>query len=152
VSRAALVLAAALAAGAASAAPVAETDPRMPGFRRASACVAVMKRDVLALQAQYRGGALAVRPQIVRMTELGFTFIGVAYKQGLRKTQADLLLGEAEEAQQRAAPASLRQLSAECQTEAERLLKDSTVVERLLVAERAEARVERLLAARPAQR
>ena len=122
--------------------------PPDPFYRRASDCVAVMKRDVVGLKSRHEAGAPQVRPQMLRLTELGFTFIGTAYKRGLRKEQADTLLLEAEKAQKAMSPEGLRKLSTECQAEGGKLLAKANVIERALVANRAKARVEDLLAPR----
>ncbi|HSI56966.1 MAG TPA: hypothetical protein VLA16_05385 [Ideonella sp.] len=130
--------------GSAVAAP--PDDAGLARYRHASACVAVMKQDATALAERYRAGATAVRPEVVRLTELGFTFIGTAYKSGLRNPQADQLLDEAEQAQQGQPASALKQLSADCQAEGAKLLRDSNALERALVSNRARARVDRLLA------
>jgi hypothetical protein len=128
------------------AAPSAD-DAATNGFRRASACVAVMKRDVVGLTEHYHAGNPGVRPDIQRLTELGFVFIGTAYKSGLRKPQADQLLEEAEQAQKHEPADVLKLLSTDCQAEGAKLMRDTNFVERALVSNRAKARVETLLAA-----
>lgn len=115
-------------------------------YRRASACVAVMKRDVVSLKQRLLAGAPQLRPQMVKLTELGFTFIGTAYKRGLRKEQADALLAEAETAQKTQPAEGLKKLSTDCQAEGSRLLAKANVIERALVSNRAKARVDDLLA------
>jgi hypothetical protein len=143
----AATLATVLAAAEPQAAPAsAADDANMARYRRASACVAVMKQDVLTLASRFRAGDTAVRPEMQRLTELGFTFIGTAYKSGLRKQLADPMLADAEKAQKRQSPEALRQLSADCQTEGDQLWRDSNFIERALVSNRARARVEALLA------
>lgn len=121
-------------------------DAKLARYRQASACVAVMKQDVVGLADRSRAGTPNLRPEMVRLTELGFAFIGTAYKSGLRNPQADQLLEEAEAAQKRQSPESLKQLSAQCQAEGSKLLKDSNALERALVSNRARARVDKLLA------
>lgn len=121
-------------------------DAKLARYRQASACVAVMKQDVVGLVSRSRAGTPNLRPEMVRLTELGFAFIGTAYKSGLRNPQADQLLEEAEAAQKRQSPESLRQLSVQCQAEGSKLLRDSNALERALVSNRAKARVDKLLA------
>ena len=120
-------------------------------YRRASACVAVMKQDVVVLTTRHRAGATAVRPDIQRLTELGFTFVGTAYKRGLRKDQADQMLADAEASQKGQGADTLKKLSTECQAEGARLLAKANVIERALVANRARARVDKLLEPEPAK-
>lgn len=115
-------------------------------FLRSSSCVAVMKSDLLDLTERYRRGETSVRPDIERLTELGFTFVGTAFKRGLRKAEADQLLDEAERKQSLQAPIVLQALSQDCQLEGQRLLKDANFLERALVRNRARARVDSLLA------
>lgn len=143
----AAALAASLAPGATRPAQ-ADDGTSLAAYRHASACVAVMKQDVVELAARYQAGDTAVRPDMVRLTALGFAFIGTAYKQGLRKPQADTLLAEAEQEQLKQRAGVLRQLSADCQAEGAQLLDDSNFLERALVNNRAQARVDKLLAPR----
>lgn len=132
--------------------PVLAADAATDAFyRRASACVAVMKQDVVVLTARHQAGATTVRPDIQRLTELGFTFVGTAYKRGLRKAQADQMLADAEASQKGQGADALKKLSTECQAEGARLLAKANVIERALVANRARARVDKLLEPEPAK-
>lgn len=146
-ARSAVLLACLAAANATLAAATPPPDEALlASYRRASACVAVMKQDVVLLAERFRAGDSAVRPDMLRLTEWGFSFIGTAYKSGLRKQQADQLLADAEKAQKRQSPEVLRSLSSGCQAEGAKLLRDSNFVERALVSNRAKARVDALLA------
>jgi hypothetical protein len=130
-------------------AAAAQSDPSpqdLARWQQASACVAVLKADVLALRDRTWSGTPGLKPEMKRLTEQGFAFIGTAYKQGLREPLADRLLEETEAAQKRASPESLRALSQSCRADGARLLKQANVLERLLVGNRAEARVDKLLA------
>jgi hypothetical protein len=120
-------------------------------YRRASSCAAVLKRDVVGLSERFQRGEPSVRNEIQRLTEQTFTFIGIAYKRGLRNPQADQMLDEAERAQQKLPALALRQLSSDCQAEGARLLAASNAIERALVRNRAKARVEHLLAGKTGQ-
>jgi hypothetical protein len=141
------------AATALSCLPAAAADAGTPApdpfFERSSACVAVMKADLLALTERYQSGEPAVRADIERLTELGFSFVGTAYKRGLRKPLADKLLDEAERVQVLQAPVTLQALSTSCQAEGARLLAEANFLERALVRNRARARVDDLLAPDP---
>lgn len=139
-------------AGPAAAAEAAEADAADQAFyRRAASCAAVMKPEVLRLAERWRNGERGVRGEVQRLTELSFTFVGVAYKRGLRGEAADRLLAEAERGQATQPAAALRQLSTDCQAEARQLLDRSNVLERLLVRNRAKARVAQLLDDAPAK-
>lgn len=132
--------------GSAPAHAQAPDDTKLPAYKHASACVAVLKREALLLTARYKAGHTETRPEIVKLTELGFTFIGTAYKSGLRNPLADQLLDEAEQAQKHASPEALRQLLGECQGEGARLLREANFLERALLSNRASARVDKMLA------
>jgi len=144
--RRALLISALLPLGQAPAQAQDTDEAALPAYRHASACVAVLKRDALALTARYKAGHTETRPEIVQLTELGFGFIGNAYKRGLRNPQADQLMAEAELAQKQASAESLKQLSHECQGEGAQILRDANFIERSLVGNRARARVDKLLA------
>lgn len=120
-------------------------DPALASYRHASECVAVLKRDALGLVERSKAGQTGARADLQRLTEQGFAFVGTAYKNGLRNPQADQLLAEAEQAQQRWPAERLRQLSTDCQGEGATLLKQSNFIERALVGNRAKARVDQLL-------
>lgn len=130
-------------------AAAAQSDPspqELARWQQASACVAVLKADVLALRDRTWAGTAGLKPEMKRLTEQGFAFIGTAYKQGLREPLADRLLDEAEAVQKRSSPEALRALSQSCRAEGGKLLKQANVLERMLVGNRAEARVDKLLA------
>lgn len=117
--------------------------------RRAASCVAVLKADVQTLRERHASGSPGLRPEMLRLTEWGFAIIGTAYKAGLRKTEADALLAEAESSLRRLPADSQRQLSLECRAEGARLLKDANFLERALVANRARARIDELIGPEP---
>lgn len=124
----------------------AETDAADQAFyQRAAQCAAEMKHEVVRLSDRWKGGDRNVKGDARRLTELSFTFVGIAYKHGLRGEAADKLLAEAERAQAGQPAAALRQLSSDCQAEAARLLERSNVLERALVRNRAKARIEQLM-------
>lgn len=118
-------------------------------YQRSASCAAVMKQEVVKLSDRWRAGDRSVKGDARRLTELSFTFVGIAYKRGLRGEAADKLLAEAERAQAGQPAAALRQLSSDCQAEAARLLERSNVLERALVRNRAKARIEQLMADPP---
>ncbi len=138
-----------LPAGPAAAQNDTDDAARLAGYKHASACVAVLKHEALVLTQRYKAGHTETRPEIVRLTEHGFAFIGTTYKSGLRKPLADQLLDEAEKAQKQANPEALRQLLGECQVEGAKLLREANFIERGLVGNRAAARVEKMLAPPP---
>lgn len=115
-------------------------------FQRAATCAAVMKQEVVRLSERWQGGERGVKADARRLTELSFTFVGVAYKRGLRGEAADKLLADAERAHAGQPSAALRKLSIDCQAEAGQLLARSNVLERALVRNRAKARVDQLMA------
>jgi hypothetical protein len=121
-------------------------DPKLPAWKRTSACVAVMKREIVGLADQHKAGKRQVEPEMVRLAEWSFALIGTAYKQGLRKPQADKLLEEAEAALKTQNPDEQKALLQACQIEGQKTYKDANFVERALVSNRAKARIETLTA------
>lgn len=83
---------------------------------------------------------------ILKDTEHGFVFIGVAYKKGLRNPEADRMLKAAEGRWSQLAPAQQSSRLNRCTQQAEDLMEDVTGLERFLVRNRAQARVDKLLA------
>lgn len=130
-----------LAGGPAQAAP-----EDAPFYRRAASCVAVLERDAVTLAGRYKAGERGVKTTLVKLTEQGFAFIGKAYLRGLRKAEADRLVGEAEAEQKGMPPEALSQLSAGCQAEGAKLYANANGLEQALVTNRAKARVDKLLA------
>lgn len=120
-------------------------DPKLPAWKRTSACVAVMKREIVGLADQHKAGKRQVEPEMVSLAEWSFALIGTAYKQGLRKTQADKLLEEAEAALKAQNPEEQKALLQACQIEGQKTFRDANFVERALVSNRAKARIESLL-------
>lgn len=118
---------------------------QLAAWKRTSACVAVMKREIVGLAEQHRAGNGKVQPDMVRMAEWSFALIGNAYKQGLRKPQADKLLEEAESALKTQSPDEQRALLQACQSEGQKTFREANFVERALVSNRAKARVEAML-------
>ncbi|OYT89049.1 MAG: hypothetical protein CFE46_01030 [Burkholderiales bacterium PBB6] len=114
-------------------------------FRRSSSCVAALKADVAPLIARYKAGATQTRPDILKLTELGFTFAGTAYLRGLRNPQADTLMQDAEKAQKAQGTEQLKALSQACQSEGQALYRKANFIERALVKNKAQSRVEHLL-------
>lgn len=120
-------------------------DPKLPAWKRTSACVAVMKREIVGLADQHKAGKRQVEPEMVRLAEWSFALIGTAYKQGLRKPQADKLLEDAEAALKTQSPDEQKALLQACQIEGQKTYRDANFVERALVSNRAKARIESLL-------
>lgn len=83
---------------------------------------------------------------ILKDTEHGFVFIGVAYKKGLRNPEADQMLKAAEGRWSQLAPAQQATRLSRCTLQADHLMADVTSLERFLVRNRAQARVDKLLA------
>ncbi|MDE2367704.1 MAG: hypothetical protein KGN16_01940 [Burkholderiales bacterium] len=126
--------------------PACAADDTPAFYRHASSCVAVLKRDALALAPRAATPDAEARARMVVLTEWGFAFIGAAYEQGLRNPRADELLKEAEQAQSALDADALHQLSAACQVEGAKLLDERGGLMRALARNRANARVDKLLA------
>lgn len=120
-------------------------DPKLPAWKRTSACVAVMKREIVILADKHRAGDRNAQAEMVRQAEWSFALIGTAYKQGLRKAQADKLLEEAEAVLKAQSPDEQKALLQACQVEGQKTYKEANFVERALVSNRAKARIEAML-------
>ncbi len=120
-------------------APAATADPS-PFFVEAAECSAAYKAEVTSRLAQPKTES---RDQaILADTENSFIFIGVAYKQGLRKAEADELLAQAEQRWAKLPKAAQAQRIASCTERAGKLMDEVSFVERYAVQNRAKARVE----------
>lgn len=116
-------------------------------FQEASDCTAGFKARVV--QHLKQPPSEARNQVILKDTEHGFVFIGVAYKKGLRNPEADQMLkaAEARWSQQSAAQQATR--LGRCTQQADQLMADVSGLERFLVRNRAQARVDKLLAKEP---
>lgn len=118
----------------------AKTDPF---FVEASDCTAALKARVVERMNQPRSPA---RDQaVLGDTELGFVFIGVAYKKGLRNPEADQMLVAAEQRWTHLRRSDQLRRQTQCTTQAQQLMRDISGLERFIVKNRAQARVDRLL-------
>lgn len=117
--------------------------PASPFYVEAADCTAALEARVRARLTQNKSDARD--KAILADTELGFTFVGVAYKQGLRNPQADDLLDAAHQRWRQLPRTEQDSRQALCTTRARKLMSELTFVERFIVRNRAKARVERLL-------
>ena len=113
-------------------------SPKQAFFIEASDCTAALKARVAERLLQPRSDAR--NKLILSDTELGFTYIGVAYKKGLRNPQAD-----SEKRWGLLSKAAQQSRLATCTASAQKLMKDLSGVERYLIKNRAQARVDKLL-------
>jgi len=143
---ASLIFAAGLAAalGAARAQPQPRPQDAEPTPQHSADCVAALEVEAIAMADQLRAGKTEIEPELVRRVQQGFAFIGVAYKQGLRKEEADKLLKQAEANTQTLPQDELAARQAACQAEGARLLANANFFERAFVAHAAQRRVDRL--------
>lgn len=114
-----------------------------PFYAEASDCTAALKARVVERQAQPRSSARD--KAILSDTELGFAFIGVAYKKGLRNPEADQMLQAAEARWKALRKADQQARQQTCTTKGQQLMRDLSVLERFVVRNRAQARVDKLL-------
>lgn len=113
--------------------------------QRRAACVSALTTKAEPLMAQLKAGDRSVEPELLRLTEKGFALIGVAYKDGLRKPEADQLLEAAKKAQKSLSATELSRLQSNCQQEGSQALSDVSGIERYLLTSAAERRVARIL-------
>ena len=109
-------------------------------YQEAADCSAAYKAGVTARLAQPKTEARD--KAILEDTERSFVFIGVAYKQGLRKAEADPMLEEAEQRWAKLPKAEQTKRLAACTAHADKLMGEISFVERYAVQNRAKARVE----------
>ena len=114
-----------------------------PTPQHSAECVAALEVEAIEMADQLRAGKTEVEPELVRRVQEGFAFIGVAYKQGLRKEEADKLLKQAEAYTQTLPHAELVARQTACQAEGARLLANANAFERAFVAYAAQKRVDR---------
>lgn len=121
----------------------AASAPPNPFFLEAADCTAAFEARVIERKAQPRSDAR--NQAILHDTELGFVYIGVAYRRGLRNPEADEMLKAAEKRWSQLSKRDQAKRLAACVTQAEQLMEDVSGLERFIVRNRASARVDRLL-------
>ena len=118
-------------------------SPKQAFFIEASDCTAALKARVAERLLQPKSDAR--NKLILSDTELGFTYIGVAYKKGLRNPQADQMLAESEKRWGSLSKTEQQSRLVTCTASAQKLMKDLSGFERYLIKNRAQARVDKLL-------
>lgn len=118
-------------------------SPKQAFFIEASDCTAALKARVAERLLQPKSDAR--NKLILSDTELGFTYIGVAYKKGLRNPQADQMLAESEKRWGGLSKTEQQSRLVACTASAQKLMKDLSGFERYLIKNRAQARVDKLL-------
>lgn len=137
------ILIAALCIGAAWAQAKPQEPAVPPFFQEAADCTAAFKARVIESKAQPKSEARD--DAILRDTEMGFIYIGVAYKRGLRNPEADQMLKTAEKRWGQLSKTEQANRLASCTVKAQQLMDDVTGLERFLVRNRAKARVDQWL-------
>jgi len=117
--------------------------PPPPFYVEAADCTAAFQARVITRLTLPKSDARD--KAILRDTEMGFIFIGVAYKEGLRNPEADQLLKAAEKRWRQSSKGEQEGRFASCTSRAQQLMDDVSGLERFIVRNRAKARVERLL-------
>ena len=121
----------------------AEAQAAEPTPQHSADCVAALEIQAKAMAEEMQHGKPELEPELVRRLQEGFAFIGTAYKQGLRKEEADRLLKSAEEAVKSLPPAELAERQQACRAEGAQLLAHANVLERAFVAHAAQRRVDK---------
>lgn len=140
---AALVLASILGMTAARADDNTDVDDPALQARRA-ACVAALTTLAEPLAARLKKGDHGGEAELLGLTENGFALIGAAYRDGLRKPEADKLLEAAKKAQKNLPAPELAKLQSTCKAEGAKVLADAGMLERFLVTSAARKRVDRI--------
>jgi len=121
-----------------------------PTPERAASCVAALKVRADALTQRLQAGDAKVQPELAKVLEYGYVFIGDAYMNGHRDEQAaKARLKAAQEAQAGLSEAQLTQRQAGCQAEATKMLAETAAFNRMLIANAARARIAKLKKAAP---
>lgn len=114
-----------------------------PFFQEASDCAAAFKARVEERLTQPPSER---RDQaILQDTELGFVYVGIAYKNGLRNPEADQMLKASEKRWAPLGKAEKARTLSLCTARAQKLMKDVSSLERYIVQKRAKSRVAKLL-------
>lgn len=124
-----------------------QATARMPDeafYLHASNCTAAFKARVE--QHLTQAPSEARNQLLLRDTELGFVYVGLAYKRGLRNPQADDLLKVAEDRWRQLGAAQQNNRLSQCTQEGQQHMADISGLERYLVRNRAKARIDKLLA------
>jgi len=129
---------------------VAGSSTAGPTPERAASCVAALKVRADALTQRLQAGDTKVQPELAKMLEYGYVFIGDAYMNGHRDERAaKARLKAAQEAQADLSEAQLTQRQAGCQAEATKMLAETAAFNRMLIANAARARIAKLKKAGP---
>ena len=116
-----------------------------PTPERAAACVAALKVRADMLAQRLQSGDANVQPELTRLIEHGYAFIGDAYLNGHRDEKAaKARLKAAQEAQAGLSEAELTQRQGGCQAEAMKMLSETGSFNRMLIASAARARIAKL--------
>ena len=111
-----------------------------------AACVAALDASADELARQIRAGRQDLRPLLRQRLDAGAAFIGTAYLNGDRdEARAQALLAAALKAQAALPQADLAARQARCAQEGAKLLADSNVVGRAVVARLSRKRMKKLL-------
>jgi len=122
-----------------SAAARAEPDPGQAAY-----CVAALKSRAEPFAERLRRGETTAEAQLMPIVTASFAFIGTAYKQGVRSTEADDMMKQAEQAQSKLPPAELGRVQDRCQAQGQQLLAQASYFERQFVQHKAQQRIDKL--------
>jgi len=130
-------------------APVTRAQADEPTPQHSADCVAALEVAAKAMAEEMQNGKPELEPELVRRLQEGFAFIGTAYKQGLRKEEADKLLKSSEEAVKSLPPAELEARQQSCRAEGAQLLQRANFFERAVVTHAAQRRVDKYKQSKP---
>jgi len=111
---------------------------------RRAACVAALTTLAEPLAARLKQGDHGGEAELLGLTESGFALIGAAYRDGLRKPEADKLLAAAKKAQKNMPAPELAKLQSACKAEGGKVLAEASMLEHFLVTSAARKRVNRI--------
>lgn len=114
-----------------------------PFFQEASDCAAAFEARVNEHRAQPPSEPR--NQAILQDTQWGFLYVGLAYEQGLRKPEADQLFQASKKRWSALGKVEQHNTLTTCTAQAQTLMKEINAMERFIVKNRAQARVDKLL-------
>ena len=110
----------------------------------AAACVAALKGREATLTETLKAGGAGVEPELLRVVQSGYAFVGRQYLAGLGEAEARQLLASAEQAFKALSPDSRKLRQAQCLQEGDRLYAQASGLERSLITTAAQRRIKRM--------
>jgi len=115
-----------------------------PTPKQAAYCVAALKSRAEPLAERVRRGDNAAETQLFPIVTASFAFVGSAYKQGVRKPEADTLVEQAQAAQAKLPRSELGKVQDGCQAQGTQIYANANFFEQQFVGHAARNRIAKL--------